>query len=45
MKFLKTKKVPLPEILRTCIGTVLGIGGVAILAKYPTPKKADNEVS
>lgn len=33
MKFLKTKKVPLPEILRTCIGTVLGIGGVAILAK------------
>lgn len=30
----KRKQVPLPEILRTCIGTVLGIGGVALLAKY-----------
>ena len=30
----KRKQIPLPEILRTCIGTVLGIGGVALLAKY-----------
>ena len=30
----KRKQLPLPEILRTCIGTVLGIGGVALLAKY-----------
>ena len=30
----KRKDIPLPEIIRTCIGTVLGIGGVAILAKY-----------
>ena len=30
----KRKQIPLPEILRTCIGTVLGIGGVAFLAKY-----------
>ena len=31
MKFLKTKKVPLPEILRSCIGTVLAVT-VAIVA-------------
>ena len=30
----KRKHIPLPEILRTCIGTVLGIGGVALLAKF-----------
>ena len=30
----KRKQIPLPEILRTCVGTVLGIGGVALLAKY-----------
>lgn len=30
----KKQTVSLPEITRTCIGTVLGIGGVALLAKY-----------
>ena len=30
----KKKSVALSEIARTCIGTVLGIGGVALLAKY-----------
>ena len=30
----KKKHVSLPEIVRTCVGTVLGIGGVALLAEY-----------
>lgn len=33
MKRRILKSVSLQEVTRTCIGTVLGIGGVALLAK------------
>ena len=33
MQSEKRKRAPLPEIIRTCIGTILGIGGVALLTK------------
>ena len=28
------KQIPWPETARTCVGTILGIGGVALLAEY-----------
>ncbi len=30
----KKKRIPRHEIIRTCVGTILGIGGVAVLAEY-----------